>query len=111
MPEYRRWRVEGGTYFFTVVTADRRPILTTDLGRAALRESFAEVRAEKPFEVLAIVLLPDHLHCIWNLPALDADFSSRWADIKTAFTKRFLTGGGAEAAISKSRHNKGERGV
>jgi putative transposase len=111
MPEYRRLYVPGGTYFFTVVTADRRPILTTDLGRRCLREAIDEVQVEAPFDVFALVLLPDHLHCVWTLPPGDADFSARWADVKAAFTKRFLAGGGTEAPISESRRKKGERGV
>jgi putative transposase len=111
MPEYRRWRIPGGSYYFTAVTASRRPILTTELGRNSLREALREVQGEKPFELFAIVLLPDHLHCIWNLPPGDDDFSSRWADVKTAFTKKHLAGGGGEAPISASRRKKGERGV
>jgi putative transposase len=68
VPEYRRCYVPGGSFFFTVVTAARRPILTTELGRKSLHEAIAEVRAEKPFDLFAIVLLPDHFHCVWNLP-------------------------------------------
>jgi REP element-mobilizing transposase RayT len=30
MPNYRRAFVEGASYFFTVVTFDRLPILTTE---------------------------------------------------------------------------------
>ncbi|MDX2197799.1 MAG: transposase, partial [Phycisphaerae bacterium] len=74
MPEYRRWRVPGASYFFTVVTAGRRPILTTAAGRAALRAAIADVRMDRPFEMWCIVLLPDHLHCIWHLPPGDDDY-------------------------------------
>jgi len=38
-----------------------------------------------PFDIGAWVVLPDHLHCIWTLPEGDADFSTRWRLIKTAF--------------------------
>jgi len=34
-----------------------------------------------------MVVLPDHLHCIWGLPQGDADFVTRWRLIKTWFTK------------------------
>ena len=111
MPDYRRWYVPGGTYFFTVVTASRRPILTSELGRRCLHEAIDEVKAVLPFDLFAIVLLPDHLHCIWNLPAGDFDFSTRWHDIKAAFTRKYLAGGGTEAPISESRRRKGERGI
>jgi putative transposase len=42
----------------------------------------------KPFEIDAIVVLPDHLHCIWRLPDGDADFSGRWREIKKYVAKR-----------------------
>src|SRR5262249_444350 len=111
MPQYRRLKIPGGSFFFTVVTAARRPILTTELGRQSLHEAFAEVKKDKPFELFAIVLLPYHLHCIWNLAKGDADFSSRWADVKSTFTKKYLARGGDEAPISESRRKKGERGI
>ena len=82
MPDYRRARTKGGTYFFTVVTHRRQPILTDEPIRAALRESIENTRKRLPFEIVAWVLLPDHLHCIWMLPDDDADFDKRWGMIK-----------------------------
>jgi REP element-mobilizing transposase RayT len=35
----------------------------------------------------SIVLLPDHLHCIWTLPPQDYDYATRWRLIKTFVTK------------------------
>ncbi len=52
-----------------------------------LQEAFRTVRTKRPFELDAIVILPDHLHCIWTLPPDDADFATRWRPIKTWFTK------------------------
>lgn len=54
-----------------------------------LRESFRDVMKQKPFTIDAIVVLPDHLHCLWQLPPGDADFSTRWKMIKTHFTKQY----------------------
>ena len=88
MSYYRRSRTAGGTFFFTVVTFHRRPILTDPLCREALRESIIDVRSEMPFTIDAWVLLPDHLHAIWTLPPLDADYSKRWGRIKAGFTTR-----------------------
>ena len=82
MSDYRRIRIPGAIYFFTVVTADREPVLTRDATRVALRASVQAVRREHPFAVKAWVLLPDHLHCLWRLPEGDADYSIRWAKIK-----------------------------
>ena len=84
MPNYRRANVAGGTYFFTVNTLRRLPVLTEAPVREALREAIRRTRLTAPFEIDAWVLLPDHLHCIWTLPHDDADFSMRWSWIKQA---------------------------
>ena len=85
--QYRRAYVPGGTYFFTVVTANRRPMFAHEANRNVLREAFRKIRRQHPFQVDAIVVLPDHLHCIWTLAAGDSDFPTRWRLIKTRFTK------------------------
>jgi putative transposase len=82
MPQYRRARVQGGTYFFTVNTLYRRPLLTDERVRATLRDGIHLARVAHPFEVIAWALLPDHLHCIWTLPPGDVDFGRRWSLIK-----------------------------
>ena len=82
MPNYRRAFVPGGTYFFTVVTAGREPWLGTEAGREILARAMRDVRARQPFRTHAIVVLPDHLHCVWTLPPHDCDFSNRWKAIK-----------------------------
>lgn len=87
MPNYRRNRVPGGTFFFTVVTAGRRPVFAGEAAVAALRNAVRAVRAAQPFEIVAWVSLPDHLHAVWRLPAGDADFSTRWAKVKLATSR------------------------
>jgi putative transposase len=84
MSHYRRTNTPNASYFFTVVTYRRRPILCDELIRNALRTAIETVRLERPFVIDAWVLLPDHLHCIWTLPEGDADFSTRWMMIKRA---------------------------
>jgi putative transposase len=111
MPEYRRPVAPGGTFFFTVVTQDRRPILCTDLARPLLRSTIEATRADRPFDLLAMVLLGDHLHAIWELPPGDTDFSGRWAAIKARFTRDYLAGGGAEATVTADRALHHGRGV
>ena len=110
MSRYRRNRF-GQTFFFTVVTDQRQPILTTDLGRQTLREAIIEVRQDLAFKTVAIVLLPDHIHTIWELPQGDTDYSTRWQLIKTAFTKKWKRQGGALVPLSASRKKRGEQGV
>ncbi len=111
MANYRRAVVPGGTFFFTLVTYNRRPWLTSPAARRLLRKSFRVVRSDRPFAVDGIVLLPDHLHCIWTLPRGDSDFATRWRLIKGGFTRAWLAGGGAEEGVSVGRAVQGGRGV
>ena len=110
MRRYLRSR-DGQVYFFTVVTHDRRAILTTNLGRRSLRAAIQTVRVEHPFRITAMVLLPDHLHTVWELPPGDTDYSSRWRLIKGCFTRRWLEAGGEEGTRGTSRRRKEERGI
>jgi len=58
-----------------------------------LRNAFRTVRAERPFTIDAIVILPDHLHAVWTLPDGDADYSGRWRLIKSNFTHELRLSG------------------
>ncbi|NGY04896.1 REP-associated tyrosine transposase [Solimonas terrae] len=106
MPRYVRAFIPGGTFFFTVTLLERRRNLLTE-HVDLLRRCFVDVRRAKPFEIDAIVVLPDHLHCIWTLPPGDADFSSRWRAIKASFSSRIESG----EPLSARRQKKGERGI
>lgn len=87
MPNYRRNRVPGGAYFFTVNLLDRHSnMLVSEIG--ALRDAVRQARLMRPFHIDACVVLPDHLHCLWTLPPGDADFPSRWRMIKALFSRR-----------------------
>jgi putative transposase len=111
VPNFRRWYVPGGTYFFTVVTQDRRPILTSDAARGFLRAAIERERRKRSFRTVAVVLLADHLHAVWALPPGDADYSTRWKQIKEGFTEAYLGAGGVEGTRSPSRVRHAERGV
>ena len=93
MSHYRRARVAGGTYFFTLVTHWRRPWLGDPGACALLSGAMRGVRAAQPFETIAMVILPDHLHCIWRLPAGDSDFPMRWKRIKQRTTSALARSG------------------
>jgi len=103
---YRRAQTAGGTFFFTVNLADRSSRLLVER-IDALRASVRVVKDRHPFEIVAWVVLPDHLHAIWTLPPEDTDFSTRWMLIKSAFSRRI----GAGESIRASRIPKGERGI
>lgn len=87
MSRYRRTNSEGATYFFTVVTYRRQPLLCDAPIRKALRQAIETVRVKRPFKIDAWVLLPDHLHCIWTLPPGDADYAMRWGMIKRSVSR------------------------
>jgi putative transposase len=108
MPDYRRSWVPGGTYFFTVVTYHRQPILTSDLSRQLLRQAWIDVKHRFPFTVDAFCLLPDHIRCIWILPEDDANYTMRWKEIKRLFTKGYLEQIGPGEARNPSRLSRGE---
>jgi putative transposase len=106
MPNYRRNFVPGGSYFFTVALAQRSSsLLTSNID--LLRSAVYRVKRELPFELVAMVVLPEHLHCVWTLPAGDVDYPMRWKKIKALFSR----GIPATEPRSSSRAAKGERGI
>lgn len=86
MSHYRRVRVPDDTYFFTFNLLERRRGLLVE-HIDLLRDAFRAAKAARPFHLLAIVVLPDHLHCVWQLPDGDADNANRWAQIKSGFSR------------------------
>src|SRR5947209_3331467 len=111
MSDYRRYDVAGGTYFFTLVTERRAPLFAKPAARILLGSIFRRVLVRRPFRVLAIVLLPDHLHAMWELPPGDDKDSSRWNGIKKEFTYRWLRTGGIEQPRNGARRRERRRGV
>jgi putative transposase len=107
MPNYRRTWHPGGTYFFTVNLLKRRGsdllVRHIDLLRAAVRD----VRTSHSFEIHSWVVLPDHLHCVIELPQSDADYATRWRLIK----RRFSMGLPNVESRNDSRSRRGERGI
>ncbi|QSA96182.1 transposase [Methylococcus sp. EFPC2] len=107
MTDYRRFYIPGSTWFYTVNLAERRDnnllVERIDL----LREAFRYVKRRRPFTMEAIIVMPDHLHCIWTLPPGDADYSTRWSLIKSRFSRALPAG----ERVSASRAKRRERGV
>lgn len=106
MPDYRRFHLSGGCYFFTVNLADRQKTLLVD-SVDLLRRVVRTVRSRHPFRIDAMVILPDHLHAVWTLPPNDSDFATRWALIKAGFSRGLPRG----ERVSRSRRRCGERGI
>jgi putative transposase len=106
MPNYRRAFVPGGCWFFTVNLLDRRQTLLIDQIET-LRAAVAATRQSHAFTIDAIVVLPDHLHAVWSLPAGDSDFSTRWRLIKNRFARALPK----QEALSAVRIARNERGI
>ena len=104
--DYRRAWHKGGTYFFTVNLLKRKDnkLLTTHIN--VLRQAVATVKKSHPFIIHAWVVLPDHLHCVIELPAEDLDFATRWMLIKLLFS-RSLSKTEYRSDIRKSRIERG----
>ncbi len=107
MTDYRRIYIPGASWFFTVNLLQRRNnhllIENVDL----LRESFRYVQKRKPYTMPGVVILPNHLHCIWTLQADDADYSVRWRLLKAHFSRALPK----DERVSKSRLKRRERGI
>jgi len=88
MSKYKRIYLPDRSYFFTVVTANRKTIFAEDKNVQFLKAAFRYVQSRKPFKMDAICVLPDHLHCIWTMQG-DYNYSIRWQMIKTHFSRRY----------------------
>ena len=106
MSHYRRSLTKGATFFFTVTLADRAShLLVDEIER--FRLAYRTVHVKHPFETIAICVLPDHLHAIWQLPDGDADFGDRWRMIKRHFSMGLV----ASPTRSESKARKREKGI
>lgn len=113
MSNYRRYHAKGATYFFSVTTVNRgKSTLTNNID--LLRHIYGLTMRDRPAFTDAIVIMPDHLHCVWTLPAGDDDYSTRWGVIKSRFSRALK----AECRVgfhptnrSASKIKKGDAGI
>lgn len=107
MSNFRRAWCPGGTYFFTVNLLRRSDndllVRHVDL----LRDAIRTVRQAHPFTIHAWVVLPEHMHCVIELPIGDTDFAVRWRLIKIRFSKSLPD----REWRSAVRLRRGERGI
>jgi putative transposase len=110
MPNYIRTHTPGATYFFTVTLQDRGARYLVD-HIADLRASVALVKERHPFDIEAMVVLPEHIHALWRLPLDDGDFSTRWMLIKQGFTRKLQAAGVLPAQAVQPGGRRGERSL
>jgi putative transposase len=105
---YIRPQIPGAAVFFTVALAARgTDVLVTHID--ALRAAVRDTRAERPFGVAAWVVLPDHMHCVWQLPTGDCDYSTRMGAIKARFSMHLRRSGFTPTPARNSYGARGER--
>jgi putative transposase len=107
MSNYRRNWQPGGTFFFTVNLAERHnnDLLTRHID--LLRHAVRVTKTAHPFDIVAWVVLPEHMHAIWTLPPGDTDYSMRWRAIKSIFSR----GLPPTETSTATRQSRGERGI
>jgi len=111
MSNYRRVHCPGGCVFLTLVTHQRSPLFSDPENVARLRMAIATVKAERPFDILGAVILPDHLHFVWQLSPSDSNYSARVGQIKATFTKSLPSQNRPRISVSQSRHKHRESNV
>jgi putative transposase len=103
--------VLAGRNIFTLVTYHRRILFDDSKARESLHDAIEHIREKHPFEIVSMVLLPEHLHTVLTLPPGDDDYPMRGRRIKEEFTERFLEVGGNEMQQTAGRRRKGYRGI
>ena len=105
--DYRRAWCQGGTYFFTVNLLERNgnDLLVKHI--EPLKQNIRRIKQTHPFKIHGWVVLPDHMHCVIELPENDTDFPLRWRLIKVGFSKALPK----TERISSVRRSRGERGI
>lgn len=110
MRTYIRADAAGATYFFTLTLQDRSARWLVD-HIDVLRAAVKHVKARHPFDIEAMVVLPEHLHALWRLPVDDKDFSTRWMLVKQTFTQLLMANGVLDDASGAQRGLKKERNL
>ncbi|MDO8616242.1 MAG: transposase [Dehalococcoidia bacterium] len=68
MSVWRRFEGHGYPSLVTTNVAERRPIFRSPDAAATLLETIAGVRPQEGIDLLAWVIMPDHLHLVLQLP-------------------------------------------
>ncbi|MCB4757755.1 MAG: transposase [Sulfurovum sp.] len=86
MAKYKRLFLAGHSYYITMVTHKRNPLLVDNIG--LLRESFRESKRYFAYSIDAIVIMPDHIHMIIT-PEYVMDYPKIIKAIKYNFSRHF----------------------
>ena len=108
MANYKRVFLDGYSYFITVVTHQRNPILLENI--ELLRKAFKISKAKYNYNINAIVILPDHFHMIIT-PKYSEEYPKIISMIKRYFTRHCEEKYYAHLEQSLSRHKRNMKPV
>ena len=108
MAKYKRIFLDGYSYYITIVTHRRNPILVENI--ELLRESFRVSKSKYPYVINAIVVLPDHIHMIIT-PHIATDYPKIIRAIKYHFSTHCDEKFYAHIEQSTSRHKRGSKPI
>ncbi len=111
MADYRRIKIEGGTYFFTLVAYQRKKLFLKTKAIEIFFESLYHVQELHPFSNLAYCILPEHIHLLWKMPIDEANYSLRIGEIKKRFSKQFILEFGNPNSVAPIQKKRGETGI
>ncbi|UFH58073.1 REP-associated tyrosine transposase [Sulfurovum mangrovi] len=108
--QYRRIYQDGFSYFITMVTYKRKPILIENIN--LLRDSFERSKQHYDYHIDAIVILPDHIHMIIT-PKNAQEYSKIIAHIKRSFVYGIGSNlrNQSKLATTPSQHKRGHAGI
>lgn len=107
---YRRIYADRHSYFLTIVTHRRKPLLVENI--ELLRYAFKLSKKKYEYRIDAIVVLPDHLHMIMT-PIISTEYSQIISAIKRSFVYGLdeKTKEVAKAEISHAKYRRGHAGI
>ena len=107
---YRRIYADGYSYFLTVVTHERKPLLIENI--ELLRYAFRLSKKKYAYRIDAIVVLPNHFHMIIT-PKISTEYSQIISSIKRSFVYGLPVQikVEAKAEISSSKYRRGHAGI
>ena len=97
--------------FPTWVTHQRAPLFKHADNVTRLRQAVSQMKTEAPFDIVAAVVLPDHIHFVWTLPDSDSNYSKRVGRIKVLFTQSLKGKNAQPDNTSESRRKHRESDV
>jgi putative transposase len=85
---FRRYYVPDSIVFITSVVERRDPVFANELYLGLLRETLRKTKELHPFDMIAYVFLPDHMHLLIK-PTGTSNFSRIMQSAKSNFTHSY----------------------